>query len=86
MPRAKASKSKKLSVQGILTRSTKKSKEVIQEQMADTGTGVINFVEENLSGITEAGNPVRAPQSDVYGDLEDVVFMLFDDAFGQLRR
>ena len=54
-------------------------------QLVENIFEVINFVEENLSGITEAGNPVRAPQSDVYGDLEDVVFMLFDDAFGQLR-
>jgi len=55
-------------------------------QLLENIFGVINFVGESLSGITEAGNPVRAPQSDVYGDLEDVVFMLFDDAFAQLRR
>ena len=45
--RAKASKSKKLSVQGMLTRSTKKSKEVIQEQMATTGTNGDHAASDN---------------------------------------
>ena len=49
--RSKASKSKKLSVQGILTRSTKKGKEVIQEQMADTGIKVVTFL------LVQSNNP-----------------------------
>ena len=45
--RSKASKFKKLSVQGILTRSNKKGNEVIQEQMADTGIRVF-YIRDTL--------------------------------------
>ena len=52
--RSKDIKSNKLSVQGILTRSTKKGKEVIQEQMADTGIWQFKL-------ITSISNDILTP-------------------------